>query len=91
MKKIIDIGMKSDSELTITYNELFIHASGEYLTEYLPTNYDSMADDEFNEFIEDYKTESLEYTETGTLVDMICTSADALSRLFESKGFKVLK
>ena len=45
---------------TMTETELIIWASGTFLTENLPDNYDIWTDDQFNNFLEDFAWQPFE-------------------------------
>jgi len=55
----------------MTHEELIIWASGIFLTESLPTNYNIWTDDQFNEFIESHAWEPFENWDAADIYESI--------------------
>ena len=77
------------SKQEITLKDLRINASGDFLTEELPGNYDEMSENEFDQFLINHAWEPFENDTANDIWDNIDNSAHSLKRFLEDKGITV--
>lgn len=73
----------------ITTGQLRQWVGGEYLTERLPDNWDSMSEADQLDFIEDHKWQPLEHHEPQEIDSMIECSVDDLVGFLRGHGIQV--
>jgi hypothetical protein len=87
MKKVV----KKAVAKTITYTDLLIHVSGEYLTDNYPANLAKMSDEEINKFIEENIYEPFENESVEDVRSLIDNGANALAGFLVAKGIEIVK
>lgn len=60
----------------MTYEEVVVQVSGNYLTDFLPANWNKMEEKELDEFLENHSWEPLEYWDTNDVWELIMNAAD---------------
>lgn len=75
--------------IKISYDDIMMQASGEYLTENFPDAFLVWDEEDILEFIEDHAWEPLEYERASKIYSMIEASADSLAAFLEKHGVKV--
>jgi hypothetical protein len=60
----------------MTYEEVVVQVSGNYLTDFLPANWNKMEEKELDEFLENHSWEPLEYWDTNDVWELIINAAD---------------
>lgn len=60
----------------MTYEEVVVQVSGNYLTDFLPANWNKMEEKELDEFLESHSWEPLEYWDTNDVWELIMNAAD---------------
>ena len=60
----------------MTYEEVVVQVSGNYLTDYLPANWNKMEEKELDEFLESHAWEPLEYWDTNDVWELIMDAAN---------------
>ena len=60
----------------MTYEEVVMQVSGNYLTDYLPANWNKMEEKELDEFLENHSWEPFEYWDTNDVWELIMNAAD---------------
>ena len=60
----------------MTYEEVVMQVSGNYLTDYLPANWNKMEEKELDEFLESHAWEPLEYWDTNDVWELIMDAAN---------------
>lgn len=66
-------------------DSLMIWASGHFLTEPLPSNYQDLPEQEFEEFISEHVWEPFENYETSEILEMIENLAEDVAQLLKNQ------
>ena len=74
----------------ITFRDLYIEASGNFLTEHLPNDFDFKAED-VEAFIEEHRCEFVEYWPVAEIEESIWNCADGYWQLLRKRGIEVEK
>lgn len=83
--------MKKSKKSSITFNDLLIHVSGEYLTDNFPEHLSTMSQEEIEDYIQKHVWEAVEDMEPKDIWLLIESGAYALFRFLQSKGISVRK
>jgi len=67
------------------YNEAFIAASGQYLTDYLPDEFPTWERDQMHEFVNDHAWEGVETLPADEIISQISQAADAMVRFYKEQ------
>lgn len=68
-----------------TYNDWAIWASGEFLTDYLPVDFEGMAEDDLHIYIQEHLISQYEYSEGAAMMKLIaCLATSAMG--FAAEG-----
>ena len=91
MKKTTKKTLTKEVAKTITYTDLLIHCSGDYLCENLPENLSFLKRKDVLEFISENIYEPFEYQRSADVYDLIDNSAEALATFLTSKGIEIVR
>lgn len=60
----------------MTYEEVVVQVSGNYLTDFLPANWNKIEEKELDEFLENHAWEPFEYWDTDDVWEQIISAAN---------------
>lgn len=62
----------------MTYEEVVVQVSGNYLTDFLPANWNKIDEKELDEFLENHAWEPFEYWDTDDVMEQIISAANTV-------------
>ena len=60
----------------MTYEEVVVQVSGNYLTDFLPANWNKIEEKKLDEFLENHAWEPFEYWDTDDVMEQIISAAN---------------